>query len=52
MSQLERGFGNPTLETLFRLLGALDVNVVEWATEFEQCLPQVRRGIAGKLRAV
>jgi transcriptional regulator with XRE-family HTH domain len=43
MSQLERGFGNPTLETLFRLLGALNVTIVEWATEFEKCLPSRAR---------
>jgi DNA-binding XRE family transcriptional regulator len=43
MSQLERGLGNPTLETLFRLLGALDLNIVEWATEFENCRLHPRR---------
>ena len=43
MSGLERGLHTPTLETIYKLLPALEVSFTEFAAEFERCLAKVER---------
>jgi transcriptional regulator with XRE-family HTH domain len=43
MGKLEREKHTPTLESIYRLLPVLGVNLVEFATEFEQVLHSRRR---------
>jgi len=43
MSALERGRYSPTLEMLVKLVSALDITLVEFATEFERHLRRPRQ---------
>jgi len=38
MSGLERGKHSPTLETIYRLITALDITLAEFSEEYERCL--------------
>ena len=43
LGQLERGNHSPTLETIYRLLPPLEVNLSEFAKEYEACLRRIQR---------
>lgn len=43
LSRIERGLGNPNLETIYKLLPPLAVDFPEFAAEFEKALRR-RRG--------
>ena len=43
MGLLERGRSTPTLETIFRLLAPLEIDFIQFATEFERVLQSRKR---------